>query len=109
VLVEAGDEITLPTDFAVPLALLVTEIVMALTRPDAARPVRITLKAALQGGTFELVAEASEPAEGRLDVGKADLAHGFAGQLGGSVLVEEAEDCARIRTAFPARKRGMAG
>lgn len=109
VLVEAGDEITLPTDFAVPLALLVTEIVMALTRPDAARPVRITLKAALQGGTFELVAEASEPAEGRLDVGKADLAHGFAGQLGGSVLVEEAEDCARIRTVFPARKRGMAG
>ncbi|WP_029003985.1 sensor histidine kinase [Azorhizobium doebereinerae] len=103
VAVEAED-FTLPTDFAVPLALMVTEIVMGMARPNAGPPVRLQLTCALEGAAFVITILASEPAEGRLDEGRADLAHGFARQLGGSIETKDGADGAVIRVAFPARK-----
>lgn len=100
-----AEDIALPTDFAVPLALLVTEIVMTMSGFDGLPTVRLALKAWMEGTTFVLAAEASEPAAGRLDAGRADLAHGFAGQLGGSITVEDGEDGTRIRVAIPTRSR----
>ncbi|GGF64968.1 histidine kinase [Azorhizobium oxalatiphilum] len=104
VVVEADDALTLPTDFAVPLALMVTEIIMTLARHDATSPARLTLDGAIEGGTFILTLTSSEPSDGRL--GKADLAHGFASQLGGTVEDVDGENGAVVTVSFPARKAG---
>ncbi len=103
VAVEAED-ITLPTDFAVPLALMVSEIIMSMARPDASPPVRIQLACAVEGADFVITILSSESTEGRLSEGQADLAHGFARQLGATIETEEMPGGARVRVVFSPRR-----
>ncbi|MGU3496843.1 sensor histidine kinase [Xanthobacteraceae bacterium A53D] len=102
VAVEADESLTIPTDFAVPLALMVTEIIMTLVRQDAPAPVRMKLACRIDDGIFTLCLTASEPSAGRLD--KADLAHGFASQLGGSIETTDGDSGTEVCVRFPARK-----
>lgn len=103
VAVEAQDT-TLPTDFAVPLALMVSEIIMAMARPDLPAPIRLQLSCAVDGPNFVIAIQSSERIEGRLNEGKADLAHGFARQLGGDIETEDRDDGASVRVSFAPRK-----
>ncbi len=103
VAVEAQDT-TLPTDFAVPLALMVSEIIMSMARPEAPQPVRIQLSCAVEGANFIIAILSSEPTEGRLDEGQADLAHGFARQLGATIEAEDLPGGASVRVSFSPRR-----
>ncbi len=105
VAVEAQDT-TLPTDFAVPLALMVSEIIMSMVRLDGQLPMRVQLACAVEGANFVIAIQSSEPTQGRLDEGKADLAHGFARQLGASIETEDRADGASVRVSFSPRKAG---
>lgn len=102
--VEAQDT-PLPTDMAVPLALMVVEIVLGLAAPDDGappdKPAAITLAGHVTGGRLSIrvgavVPEASAPVAG-------DLAHGFAAQLGGGLAHAPDADRTVVSGDFPCR------
>ncbi|WP_234051061.1 MULTISPECIES: sensor histidine kinase [unclassified Xanthobacter] len=101
--VEAQDA-ALPTDMAVPLALMVVEIVLGLTGGSestlrADKPAALTLTGGLADGMLSIRVSANVPEAATTG----DLAHGFAAQLGGS-LVHVADGARMVVTgAFPCR------
>ncbi|MFG1480737.1 histidine kinase dimerization/phosphoacceptor domain -containing protein [Xanthobacter sp. V4C-4] len=111
--VEAQDA-PLPTDMAVPLALMVVEIVLGLTAAGAdavadEKALALTLAGTLAEGrlsiqvsapaTPEAAAPTAMPAAG-------DLAHGFAAQLGGQLALGQAGGRLRVSGDFPCRSSG---
>jgi len=103
VIVDAED-VTLSTDLAVPLALMLSEIVMALSVSKARGPVRIALHCVQEAELIALRIEIGEPLGDRLAEGNADLAYGFARQMGGSIVTEESLTGARVIVRFPPRQ-----
>ncbi|MFG1402619.1 sensor histidine kinase [Xanthobacter sediminis] len=99
--VEAQDA-PLPTDMAVPLALMVAEIVLGLTaarEEPPLKPALLTLRARAAGGRLAIEVEAALPDGAARAAG--DLAHGFAAQLGGSLAHGAGTDRALVSGDFP--------
>lgn len=99
----------LPTDMAVPLALMLVEIVLRLAsiEPDAGTPaaVPVTLTGTITGRELQITVEAPgtpSPAP----AGAVDLAHGFAAQLGGALEQTLHEGRATVSGVFPCRVTG---
>jgi len=107
--VEAED-VPVPTDMAVPLALMVVELVLGLAlNPAEAGAERggalpITLQGHLADG--RLAIEVSIPAPEGTAPAAGDLAHGFAGQLGGVLAALERGGRLTICGTFPCRLAG---
>ncbi|MFG1345977.1 sensor histidine kinase [Xanthobacter autotrophicus DSM 431] len=102
--VEAED-LNLPTDMAVPLALMVVELVLSLAPRTGASPAQMVLRGGTVGACLRLTVRSvgenqDEPAE------QASLAGGFATQLGGGLKRSiEADGAVVVTGDFPCRPR----
>ncbi|MFG1351773.1 sensor histidine kinase [Xanthobacter autotrophicus] len=100
--VEAQD-VPLPTDMAVPLALMVVEVVLNLALPQGPSPAPLVLSGSRRGDRLHL---ALRSGAGRWDEkgSTTDLATGFAAQLGGSLSrSDEAGGGMVVAGDFPCR------
>lgn len=102
--VEAQDA-ALPTDMAVPLALMVVEIVLNLAAAGEEgdlleKPVALTLASSMAEGRLIIRVSAGLP-EAMTAAG--DLAHGFAAQLGGSLTHATHDGRIVVTGDFPCR------
>ncbi|MDE1570515.1 sensor histidine kinase [Aquabacter sp. P-9] len=88
VLVEA-DDVALPTDYAVPLALLLTEIMMVVAAGEHSGQGRVVVTCAQEGNDICLRLDISRAVGDALNETHAPLAHGFARQLGGAISTRE--------------------
>ncbi|MEP9354074.1 sensor histidine kinase [Xanthobacter sp. KR7-65] len=79
-----AQEVRLPTDMAVPLALMVVELVLNLTVPDRATSTVVLLRGSLADGRLSLVLSGAAVAREE-QPGAVSLASGFASQLGGTL------------------------
>ncbi|WP_454918281.1 sensor histidine kinase [Xanthobacter sediminis] len=105
--VEAQDT-PLPTDMAVPLALMVVEIVLGLAAGDggvrADKAVALTLAGHVAGGRLFIRVGAVVPETAAPTAG--DLAHGFAAQLGGGLAHGTDTGRTVVSGDFPCRAAG---
>ena len=88
VLVEAED-VPLPTDYAVPLALLLAEIMMVVADVEGVVPGRIVVTCAQEANEITILLDISRAIGDALEEMQAPLAHGFARQLGGAITTRE--------------------
>ncbi|MGQ3676414.1 histidine kinase dimerization/phosphoacceptor domain -containing protein [Xanthobacter sp. TB0139] len=102
------EDAPLSTDMAVPLALMVAELVLDLLPLAASSPAQFMLEGAMREGKLQVCvgihANADRPEltdEVRHIMNRADLAQGFAGQLGGSLCVSQRGSCGMICASFP--------
>lgn len=103
--VEAED-VRLPTDMAVPLALMVVEVVLHLESPADGTPGTSILRGEMRQARLRLTIESAPGAFGGKD-GEADLATGFAAQLGGNLTrTVTAEGVRVVAGDFPCRSTG---
>jgi len=107
ILVEA-DDVALPTDLAVPLALLMTEIVMHLGEnrgilAPGPQALRLVIDCMQEADQVMLGIEVNAPIGDLMNETKIPLAHGFASQLGGTVSSLDGVQGARIDVRFPPR------
>lgn len=100
-----SDDVIVPTDFAVPLALMLTEIGIALAGAGGSQPTRISIRAVGEGGFMVLRMQVSEPVGEELGEARAPLAHGFASQLGGTITTTSAPTGAQVDVRFPVHFR----
>ncbi|MEP9376471.1 sensor histidine kinase [Aquabacter sp. CN5-332] len=98
-----AEDVALPTDLAVPLALLLTEIVMILADTEARQPVRTALRGVEEGGLLILRIDVSEPIGDALEEPRAPLAHGFARQLGATISTTATSTGSHVDVRFPSR------
>ncbi len=88
------------TDMAVPLALMVAEIVLSLGAEQQESPTIITLRGSAHEG--QLLLQLHTPlAEGQQPAPPSDLAHGFASQLGGALSSEMVKSEQIVSGTFP--------
>ncbi|MFG1299414.1 cache domain-containing protein [Xanthobacter sp. V3C-3] len=102
-----ADDARLPTDMAVPLALMMVEVVLNLALPAGGGSTEMTLSGHLADQRLHL---GLRSAAGRVDedAAAAGLAAGFASQLGGSLAWREGAGGSLIISGdFPCRTRGM--
>lgn len=99
-------DVLLPTDLAVPFALMVVELVLSLSAPGIRKVVDLTADCEEGDGRLHLTVEAplSPPDEGEKIRG--ELAHGFASQLGGQLVRTEADEKVHVTGDFPWPGRG---
>lgn len=100
-----ADDVVVPTDLAVPLALMITEVCIALANAAGPQATRISLRASAEGGFMVLRLLVSMPLEDALDERRAPLAHGFASQLGGSLQTSAMPGGSQVEIRFPMQYR----
>lgn len=88
------------TDMAVPLALMVAEIVLSLGAEQQENPTNITLTGSAHEGQLLLQLQAGL-ADGEDPVQPSDLAHGFASQLGGALSSQTVKSGQIVSGTFP--------
>ncbi len=105
--VEAQDA-PLSTDMAVPLALMVAEVILSLSlqRTGSSSPLFITLGGAANEGQLHLHIR-TPLADGHSVAALSDLAHGFASQLGGRLDLQQEGLEQVVRGEFPCPVAGI--
>lgn len=98
-----ADDVSLPTDLASPLALLLTEFVMAISRASEDRPVKLDVAAVGEGGLVILRLSADAAVRDLLSEAQIPLAYGFARQIGGTIETLAAGEGCRIEVRFSPR------
>lgn len=98
-----AEDVALPTDLAVPLALLLTEIVMILADTDTRQQMRMSIRGVEEGGLLILRIDVSEPVGDGLEEQRAPLAHGFARQLGATLNTTSTSTGSQLEVRFPSR------
>lgn len=98
-----ADDMALPTDLASPLALLLTEIVMAVARAGEDVPARLDIGGVEEGGQVVLRLAASQGVAQDLGEAQIPLAYGFARQIGGTIQTGPAAGGCRIEIRFSPR------
>lgn len=103
-----AEEMRLPTDMAVPLALMVVELALGLSQPPGATGLNVVLAGRLVDGRLHLslTGAAAAPDEA---ASAASLAGGFAAQLGGSLVRRREKDTLIIFGDFPCRTATSSG
>ncbi len=100
-----AEDVALPTDLAVPLALLLTEMVMIIANTQARQPVRMAIRGMEEEGCLVLRIDVSDAIGDRLEEANAPLAHGFARQLSGSILTTQTPGGSQVEVRFSPRIR----
>ncbi|MEW6124522.1 MAG: sensor histidine kinase [Pseudomonadota bacterium] len=98
-----ADEVVLPTDLAGPLALLLTEIVMAMGRATTRPPLKLAIKGVEEGGFVVLSLTAAEDVREDLGEARIPLAYGFTRQIGGALDLHAAGAGCRADVRFSPR------
>ncbi len=104
ILVEAED-VPLPTDSAVPLALLLTEVMMVVAAAEAAGPGRVVVTCVQEVNEVVIRLDISRSLGKALEETQAPLAHGFARQLGGAISTREEGGHAVAELRFKVRPK----
>ncbi|WP_165933767.1 sensor histidine kinase [Aquabacter spiritensis] len=102
-----AEDLALPTDLAVPLALLLTEVVLILADGEAGSPTHMAIRGMEETGMLVLRIDISATLSEELGETRAPLAHGFARQLGGTITTTVTPSGSQVEVRFPPRvKRG---
>lgn len=98
-----AEDLRLPTDMAVPLALMVVELVLSLAPQAGSAPARVVLRGAMTGDRLRITVRSMAETKAEAPE-QAGLAGGFATQLGGILVRSAEQDGAVLITGdFPCR------
>lgn len=100
----SAQDVPLPTDSAVPLALMVMELAMTFLPPPGKGPVDMQLSCAEADETVRIELRATGTVASLVTGGGPDLARGFASQLSGTIVFDEEDDFSLAVVTFPARR-----